>query len=102
VTTPAVWLPEAERELREAISWYSDIRPELGARFASAVDETMEAIVNNPLRFAAIHKNYRRAGIRRFPYGLFFIEEPGRIVVIACFHGKRNPRRWMTRQTDVH
>jgi hypothetical protein len=44
VILPAVWLPEAERELRDAISWYSDIRPELGVRFASAVHETMEAV----------------------------------------------------------
>jgi plasmid stabilization system protein ParE len=101
VKLPVVWLPEAERELREAVSWYSDIRPELGARFVYAVDETMEAIVDGPLRYATIHKNYRRAGVRRFPYGLFFIKEPDRIVVIACFHGKRNPQRWMTRQTHT-
>lgn len=28
---------------------------------------------------------------------LFFLIEPTRIVVLACFHGKRNPRHWRRR-----
>jgi hypothetical protein len=35
--------------------------------------------------------------VRRFPYGLFFEVQEHRIVVIACFHGKRNPTRWKVR-----
>ena len=31
------------------------------------------------------------------PYGTFFEMHEHRIVVIACFHGRRNPRRWQVR-----
>jgi plasmid stabilization system protein ParE len=96
-----VWLPEADNELRDAIAWYADIRPELGARFAYAVSEAIDAIVDGPLRYTVLHKSYRRAGVKRFPYGIFFAVKPDRIVVVACFHGKRNPRHWMTRQTHT-
>lgn len=70
---------------------------ELGKRFANAVVETVEAIAETPLRFAVIDNGRRRGGVRRFPYGLFFLTEETRIVVIACFHGKRNPKHWQQR-----
>jgi hypothetical protein len=72
---PVVWLPEAENELMDAFMRYDAIRPELGQRFANAVIETVEAISEGPLRFAVVEKQRRRAGVRRFPYGLFFIIE---------------------------
>ncbi|HEY7335970.1 MAG TPA: type II toxin-antitoxin system RelE/ParE family toxin [Bryobacteraceae bacterium] len=97
MTLPVVWLPEADADLRTAQAWYEAIRPELAIRFALAVEEAMESIAANPLGFAIVYKNRRRAGVRRFPYGIFFALEDERIVVIACFHGKRNPRRWQVR-----
>ncbi len=94
---PVVWLPAAAAELQDALAHYESIRPELGLRFAQAVDETVDAIATAPLRFAVVDKERRRAGVRRFPYGIFFLVEEPRIVVIACFHGKRNPRHWQRR-----
>jgi hypothetical protein len=44
VTLPVVWLPEADTELQEACAWYDDIRPELGERFARAVEAALEEI----------------------------------------------------------
>jgi plasmid stabilization system protein ParE len=92
-----VWIPEADADLRAALAWYEDIRPELGTRFAVAVEEAVEAIAQNPLRFPVVYKTRRRAGVRRFPFGIFFEVEKHRIVVIACFHGRRNPTRWQMR-----
>jgi len=97
VTLPVVWLPEADAELKEALARYENIRPELGHRFAEAVVETVEKIIDNPLHYAVLEKRRRRAGVRRFPYGLFFLVEDARIVVIACFHGKRHPKHWQLR-----
>jgi plasmid stabilization system protein ParE len=97
VTPRVVWLPEADGELGETLARYESIRPELGIRFAEAVEETVKAIVATPLRFAVVDKGRRRAGVRRFPYGIFFLVEETRIVVIACFHGRRNPRHWQLR-----
>ena len=97
MTLPVVWLREAENELMNALSRYEEIRPELGERFANTVVETVGAIAERPLQFAKVDKTRRRAGVRRFPFGLFFIVEETRIVVTACFHGKRNPKYWQTR-----
>jgi plasmid stabilization system protein ParE len=97
VNLPVVWLPEAIAELEDAVAWYAKIRPELGARFTSAVEHAVHTIGRNPLLFATVDKERRRAGVRRFPYGLFFLVEEDRVVVIACFHGKRDPARWQKR-----
>jgi plasmid stabilization system protein ParE len=94
---PVVWLPEAGAELKHARAWYDNIRPELGERFALAVEETVGAIADRPLQFPIVYRGRRRAGVRRFPYGIFFEVQEHRIVVIACFHGKRNPQRWQVR-----
>ena len=90
-------MPEAEADLRDARAWYEDIRPDLGERFARVVDATIEAIARTPLQFPVVHRRTRRAGIRRFPYRIFFEVQEHRIVIMACFHSKRNPKGWQSR-----
>ena len=97
MTLPVFWTPEANQDLLDARTWYDNVRPELGERFALAVETAVEAIAGHPLQFSVIYKGRRRAGVRRFPYGIFFEVQNNRIVVIACFHGRRNPRRWQLR-----
>ena len=98
MTLPVVWLPEADAELREARSWYNNVRVQLGERFALAIEATVESITKNPLQFPIVHRGLRRAGVRRFPYGVFFEVQESLIVIFACFHGRRDPRRWQQRQ----
>ena len=97
MTLPVVWIPEADADLGEALGWYEDIHPDLGLRFALAVDAAVEAIAKSPLRYQILHRGIRRTGVKRFPYGLFYKVESERIVVIACMHGQRDPRRWKLR-----
>ena len=97
MTLPVVWIPEANEDLLDARAWYDNIRPELGQRFALGIEATVEAVAEHPLQYSVVYRNRRRAGVRRFPYGVFFELQGDRIVVIACFHGRRNPRRWQLR-----
>jgi plasmid stabilization system protein ParE len=97
MTLPVVWLPEADADLKEARARYNNVRSELGERFAYAVEDTVETISESPLRFPVVHRNFRRAGVRRFPFGIFFEVQESRIVVMACFHGRRDPQRWKVR-----
>jgi len=89
--------PEAEAELAEAFDWYEEQLRGLGSEFLISVDATVHAIVRNPRQFAKIHKEVRRALLHRFPYGVFFVVEDARIIVLAFFHAKRNPKRWQER-----
>lgn len=89
--------PEAEAELAEAFDWYEERARGLGSEFLISVDATVHAIVRKPQQFARVHKDVRRALLRRFPYAVFFLVEDTRIVVLAVFHAKRSPKHWRAR-----
>jgi plasmid stabilization system protein ParE len=89
--------PEAETEMAEAFDWYEDRVPGLGSDFLLCVDAVFDAILRSPQHFPCVHRTVRRALTRRFPYGVFFVEDDERVVVLAVFHAKRNPRRWQER-----
>ena len=89
--------PEAEAELAEAFDWYEHRVPGLGADFLMALDTAVDSILSNPLQHPALHRSIRRALLRRFPYQVLFLVEEDAIIVIAVFHGARDPRRWQDR-----
>jgi plasmid stabilization system protein ParE len=89
--------PEAEAEMGEAFDWYEERVPGLGSDFLLNVDAAFNAIRRKPQQFPLVHKNLRRALIRRFPFQVFFVLEEQRIVVLAVFHSRRSPKRWMER-----
>jgi toxin ParE1/3/4 len=89
--------PEAEAELAEAFNWYEERVEGLGTHFLLAVDAVFRAILRNPEQYPRIHKTTRRALLRRFPYAVFFVVEDARIVVLAVFHAKRDPKHWQER-----
>jgi toxin ParE1/3/4 len=89
--------PEAETEIAEACDWYDRQIPGLGIDFIRAVESALVAIQHNPLQYQIVWEEYRRAGIARFPYGLIYRVTDRELIVISCFHGRRNPRVWKNR-----
>ena len=89
--------PEAEAELEEAFVWYEQQVVDLGNQFLLVVDATINSIQRNPLQYPVIYKDIRRALTRRFPYQVFYVINDKKIVIIAVFHGMRNPVIWKTR-----
>lgn len=95
---PIIFTPAARAELIEAQDWYEAESPGLGRRFRAAIEALTERMSANPAQFPFALKNVRRALVQRFPYMLFFVvEEDGFLLVIACFHASRDPRRWQER-----
>ena len=87
----------ARAELIEAQDWYEKEAPGLGGRFRAEIEKVVERIANNPERYAVVYKSLRRARLQRFPYALFFSIEDKELMVVACFHSKRDPKRWQAR-----
>jgi plasmid stabilization system protein ParE len=84
--------------LIDAQDWYENEAPGLGRGFRAAVDVVAKRMGATPLQFPVIHRNVRRALLRRFPYALMFvIEDDETVTVIACFHGSRDPAHWQQR-----
>lgn len=97
MTRRVVFRQRAIAEINEAAAWYEDQRKGLGREFADAVSSSIELIKKNPLQYQRVFKDRRRAVVARFRFNLiYFVSEDG-IVIVACLHGHRDPRRWMGR-----
>jgi plasmid stabilization system protein ParE len=76
--------PSAEEDLSEARDWYEAQRPGLGGEFLTAVDECFEHIIDFPELFGVEYKGVRPAGLRRFPYVVYYrITEEGPALAAA-------------------
>lgn len=93
----AIFTPAARAELIAAEDWYEARLPSLGLRFREEVQATILRLQENPHQFPAVLQDVHRARLHKFPHGLFFRVEVDTLVVIACFHGSRDPERWERR-----
>jgi toxin ParE1/3/4 len=92
MSIPLFVRPEAVADLQEAFEWYEKRAPGLGAQLVGELDRALASIAANPLAFSKIHRAMRRTLLRRFPYGVFYLVEDDRIVVLAILHTARHPR----------
>ncbi|MCH9010466.1 MAG: type II toxin-antitoxin system RelE/ParE family toxin, partial [Chloroflexi bacterium] len=60
--------------------------------FSLCIEEVLDKVERSPEQYPVIHRGVRRALIRRFPYGIFYLLKEETIVVVAVFHGSRDPK----------
>jgi toxin ParE1/3/4 len=95
---PPILRAAAAADVEEAYDWYEAQREGLGDEFLAAVQAALESILNHPEAAPIVHRETRRVLLRRFPYGIHYRLIDEEVVVVACFHAKRNPRLWSTRR----
>ena len=84
--------PEAEEDIDTARLEYEERVRGLSFEFRAELDQTFSSIVRNPELYARIHRDLRRALLRRFPYGVLYVLQPESIVVVAVLHTSRSPK----------
>lgn len=99
MTLPIAFLAEARVDLTADVDWYEERSSGKGARFFEHVEENLAQIAEMPEMHQIVYKQVRKRVLTEFPYNIFYRAEPERIVVIAVFHHKRNPRTWKKRAT---
>jgi plasmid stabilization system protein ParE len=87
----------AESDIQESAEWYEKQTDGLGFEFLRAVDARVHSIQRNPLLFTPIYKSIRRATLKRFPFGIFYLVQDEAIIIVACIHLSRNPKEWKGR-----
>ncbi len=90
--------PKAEADLRYTFEWYEEQEKGLGGEFLRCVDAAISHINRSPKMLFLIYKDIRRSLIRRFPYGIFYVLEENKIVVLAVLHVRQHPVRWQKRK----
>ncbi|MHB1273880.1 MAG: type II toxin-antitoxin system RelE/ParE family toxin [Rhodanobacter sp.] len=89
--------PEAVAELTEAIDWYESRAAGLGSEFLRSFEASVAALQRNPQLHPKVWAEARRATLRRFPYGVIYVEDADAILIVACMHFRRHPRQWQAR-----
>ena len=87
----------ASAEFIEASAWYEGKRLGLGLEFIAEIDRCVLLASKTPTQFPVVREDIRRVVANRFPYSVYFRAELYRIVVLAVFHGNRNPAIWQVR-----
>jgi toxin ParE1/3/4 len=89
--------PAAAADIEEAFLWYERQRSGLGDEFRQELKVLLDRLSERPELYQVLHRETRRALLKRFPYGLFYRVYPEAIVVVAVMHARRSPRRWRSR-----
>lgn len=78
----------------EAYLWYESQRTGMGEEFLSEANRELERIGEMPELYAVLRRDARRAMLSRFAYSLLYRVVGDDVIVVVCFHVKRDPRRW--------
>jgi len=79
-----------EGEILETAVWYEEKSSGLGTSFRSAVLVAIEKILENPRSYQKRYGEIRRAGIARFPYGIYYAILLDTVHVLGVLHDARH------------
>ena len=91
------FLAAARVDFDESFNWYYKRSMGAAISFASAVDEAINMIINDPGRFPSTSGRCRYFALKRYPFRLVFRDEASRVVIVAVAHAKRRPYYWRSR-----
>lgn len=97
MSLPVSFRRAARAEFIEAAAWDEAQRPDLGVEFIAEIERCVLRAADQPQLYAVIYKGIRRVTAERFPYSVYFRVEAQALVVLAVFHGNRDPMIWRGR-----
>ncbi len=97
MTLRVVFRRAAKSEFEDAAAWYEERRRGLGEEFAAEIEEAIQRASEHPARYPLVFGDVRRAVSRRFPFAAYFRLRGDKLVVLAVFHGRRDPAIWRRR-----
>jgi hypothetical protein len=83
---PHIFRPAAAADIEAIHRRYQEERGGLGTEFLVEAGRTVATVVNLPEAYPVLHRDTRRALIRRFPYGLLYRTIGDLVVFVGCFH----------------
>jgi len=87
----------AQNDIEKAKEYYDDKIENLGSEFWQEVKAKLEQIEENPIQFQIIIDDTRRANLKRFPFGVFYVVKGFFVNVFGVIHFSRSPQLWQKR-----
>lgn len=88
----------AESEMIGASRYYEAQAKGLGQDFLKRIEAAVADIIEATERWPVIQDEIRRRLILRFPYAIYYRDDPDEIVILAIAHLKRHPNYWVSRK----
>lgn len=84
--------PEARDDVIAARDWHEGRAAGLGAEFVRALEAEVGVAQRSPKAFRLVAGEFRRVPLRRFPYFLVYQIQGRDLIILACFHHRRDPQ----------
>mgnify|MGYP006286920441 CR=1 FL=1 len=93
MTLRVIFDGEAEAELKEAIAWYDSQTDGVGQKFSSEVRIALSEAAKDHKRFPFAGPTTQKIKMLGWRYSIYFtlLENAPVMIVVAVFHGSRNP-----------
>ena len=80
-------------DVLQAVEYYNAQSPNLGFEFLDELEDTTSIVRETPLIFTLVDPPVRRAIVRRFPYGVFYVPgtDDNPDVVLAVVDLRQDP-----------
>jgi toxin ParE1/3/4 len=92
------FLPGAEAEYLDAIRFYENRQPGLGAALIAEFEHALGLALDRPHTWRLVHPaGIRRIGLSRFPYAIFFRVVGDALQITAVAHHRKRPGYWLSR-----
>lgn len=82
----------AAEDMVDIARWYDVQMPGLGNRFEKYLDQSIEAILAQPLAHPKATATTRKTFLKKFPYIIFFEVKETSIYIYGVMHSRRNPK----------
>jgi plasmid stabilization system protein ParE len=87
----------AEKDIDEAVQWYSQDRLELALEFLDAVDIVFKRMSQFPQSYPEVDRGIRIALTKKFPFCVYYAVDDEFVTVFAVLHIRRSPDTWRQR-----
>ena len=91
------FVPEAAKDLGDAVEWYEAERKGLGKSFAKTIDESVLRIARYPFFATEVKAGIFRSLVKRYPYAVYYAIQEDDIMIYAIAHLHRKTFYWSSR-----
>jgi len=99
-TRPFEYHPEAIKEAWEAYHWYDERSDTAAEDFWQELRRARQSVVERPQLGGPYLHGTKCRRLKRFPYGLIYVERAKRIIGVAVAHLRRSPGYWRHRLAE--
>ncbi len=87
-----IYYTDAENDIKNAKKHYKEQQAGLEKKFALALKETINYIIENPLLFEVKYRNTRVAFTKVFQFGVHYhFDDNNKITILTILHTSKNP-----------